>query len=207
MHMHHAPLRKASFTPMGRLARRAPDRLAEKLRAIRLRLGLTGRQLAAVLFDRDPNSTFTRFSVYEAGTREPSLPVLLAYARLVDIPLETLADDARDLPESLTQHPVAPVPAPRAAAHHVPRRAPSRLPEKLRAIRERLALSQTDVAREVFDGVPITVRYRISLYENGVREPSLPVLLAYARLAGVPLETLVDDALDLPETLAPPPGN
>jgi transcriptional regulator with XRE-family HTH domain len=41
----------------------------------------------------------------------------------------------------------------------------------------------------------------ISEYESGKREPPLPVLLRYARLAGVPMEMLVDDDLDLPEHL------
>ncbi len=38
----------------------------------------------------------------------------------------------------------------------------------------------------------------IHRFEAGVREPSLLVLLEYARVAGVPLETLVDDEIDLP---------
>jgi transcriptional regulator with XRE-family HTH domain len=41
----------------------------------------------------------------------------------------------------------------------------------------------------------------ISQYEAGTREPPLPVLLKYARLAGVPVEALIDDALDMPEHL------
>jgi transcriptional regulator with XRE-family HTH domain len=39
----------------------------------------------------------------------------------------------------------------------------------------------------------------ISLYEQGKREPSLPVLLAYARLAGISTDALIDDKLDLPK--------
>lgn len=41
-------------------------------------------------------------------------------------------------------------------------------------------------------------RAGISGYEPGEREPPLPVLLAYARLAKVPMKVLVDDELDLP---------
>jgi transcriptional regulator with XRE-family HTH domain len=37
----------------------------------------------------------------------------------------------------------------------------------------------------------------VSEYESGKREPSLPVLLQYARIAGVSMETLVDDELEL----------
>jgi len=38
----------------------------------------------------------------------------------------------------------------------------------------------------------------ISSYERGTGEPNLIVLLRYARLARVPMETLVDDKLKLP---------
>jgi transcriptional regulator with XRE-family HTH domain len=41
----------------------------------------------------------------------------------------------------------------------------------------------------------------ISEFENGRREPSLLVLLAVARVAGIPMELLVDDDLDLPNNL------
>lgn len=41
----------------------------------------------------------------------------------------------------------------------------------------------------------------ISGYELGMREPPLDVLLQYARVAGVPMEALVDDELDLPGQL------
>jgi transcriptional regulator with XRE-family HTH domain len=42
---------------------------------------------------------------------------------------------------------------------------------------------------------------RISEYERGIREPPLPILLRYARLAAVPTEVLIDDDLDLPNKL------
>jgi hypothetical protein len=51
---------------------------------------------------------------------------------------------------------------------------------------------------EIDDYLPYTV---ISGYELGLREPSLEIVLKYARLAGVTMEMLVDDALDLPEQL------
>ena len=41
----------------------------------------------------------------------------------------------------------------------------------------------------------------ISQYELGTREPPLPVLLKYARLAGVIMDVLVDDEMDLPKKL------
>ena len=45
----------------------------------------------------------------------------------------------------------------------------------------------------------------ISAYELGNREPSLTVLFQYARIAGIYMEVLVDDALDLPERLPASP--
>jgi transcriptional regulator with XRE-family HTH domain len=81
-----------------------------------------------------------------------------------------------------------------------PRRTPSRLAEKLLQVRTSLGLSQTQIWRQLGldDFLPYTV---ISGYERGGREPSLEVVLKYARLAGVSMETLVDDDLDLPDRL------
>lgn len=75
---------------------------------------------------------------------------------------------------------------------------PERLPEKLLQIREALGLSQNELIRRL--GVELT-QNRVSDYERGKGEPPLPLLLRYARLAGVCLERLVDDDLDLPEKL------
>jgi hypothetical protein len=41
----------------------------------------------------------------------------------------------------------------------------------------------------------------IGLYESGQREPPLPVLLRYARIAEVYVDVLIDDNLDLTEKL------
>ena len=75
------------------------------------------------------------------------------------------------------------------------RQKPARLAEKLLQIREALGLSQNELIRRL--GVELA-QNRISDYELGKGEPSLPLLLSYARLAGVCLERLVDDELDLP---------
>jgi hypothetical protein len=42
---------------------------------------------------------------------------------------------------------------------------------------------------------------RISEFDRGTTEPHLSVLLEYARAAGVHLEDIVDDELDLPAQL------
>jgi transcriptional regulator with XRE-family HTH domain len=75
---------------------------------------------------------------------------------------------------------------------------PERLAEKLIQIRMTLGLSQNELIRRL--DVALT-QNRISEYETGKGEPPLPVLLRYARLAGVCVERLIDDELDLPDKL------
>jgi len=77
---------------------------------------------------------------------------------------------------------------------------PGNLSQKLRQIRIDLALSQMQIVRRLGFGESLHVG-RISEYERGLREPSLLVLLAYARLARVHMEDLVDDDIDLPARL------
>lgn len=77
---------------------------------------------------------------------------------------------------------------------------PKRLPEKLRQIRLALGLSQTEMLRRL--GLEEGMQYaRISEYEQGIREPSLLTLLEYSRVAGIHMEVLADDAMDLPGKL------
>lgn len=72
-----------------------------------------------------------------------------------------------------------------------------RLAKKLKKIRLDLELSQNQILERL--GYADTLfRSNISQYERGDRVPSPPVLLAYARLANVDLEVLIDDDLDLP---------
>ena len=84
-----------------------------------------------------------------------------------------------------------------------PRPRPLRMAAKLRTIREELGLSQSQMLARL--GLEDTMHYgRISQYENDEREPTLMTLLAYSHVAGVHLEDLVSDDLDLPSKL---PGN
>jgi transcriptional regulator with XRE-family HTH domain len=74
---------------------------------------------------------------------------------------------------------------------------PKRLTAKLIKIRTGLDLSQTEMVSAL--GLKGKIkREDISKFERGLREPPLPVLLRYARLADVPMEVLVDDKLNLP---------
>jgi transcriptional regulator with XRE-family HTH domain len=84
------------------------------------------------------------------------------------------------------------------------RRKPRRLAEKILQIRLALDLSQGGMVSRLGLEDEINRNY-ISGYERGTREPELHVLLRYARAAGVWMDVLVDDALDLPETLPSTP--
>ena len=75
-----------------------------------------------------------------------------------------------------------------------------RLPEKLLQVRLALGISQTEMLQRL-DVEDMIVYNRISDYELGNREPPLPILLKYARVAGVHMEDLVDDEVDLPARL------
>jgi transcriptional regulator with XRE-family HTH domain len=83
---------------MGRNRRIQPNRLAEKLKAVREKSELTAEQLIERL--NCPQIPLHRASIteYEKGRREPPSLVLLAYARLANIPVEILIDDDLDLP-------------------------------------------------------------------------------------------------------------
>jgi transcriptional regulator with XRE-family HTH domain len=75
---------------------------------------------------------------------------------------------------------------------------PKQLAKKLLSIRVGLGLSQNELIRELAEDL---TQSRISEYESGVGEPSLLVLLRYARLAGISTDVLIDDELDLPAKL------
>ena len=80
---------------------------------------------------------------------------------------------------------------------------PKRLGEKLGVIRKQLQLSQNEMVRRLGLSDKLT-REEVSAYERGVREPSLPTLARYAKVAGVWMDVLVDDLLDLPKEIPSP---
>jgi transcriptional regulator with XRE-family HTH domain len=75
---------------------------------------------------------------------------------------------------------------------------PDRLAEKLLQIREALGLSQREMAERLSEraGVKITSK-NVSKYERDKSVPFIEVVLAYARLANVTMNQIVDDDLDL----------
>ena len=83
------------------------------------------------------------------------------------------------------------------------RERPARLAEKLLQIRLALGISQGEMLRRL-GADEKNDRYYISNFETGKREPSLMILLEYARIANVLMEVLADDNLDLPEPIPSP---
>lgn len=84
-----------------------------------------------------------------------------------------------------------------------------RLHEKLRQIRQAYGLSQAEMISRLGFNEELK-QSDISAFEREPedkwsREPALPYLLRYARVAGVNVEVLIDDELELPEKLAPDP--
>lgn len=78
---------------------------------------------------------------------------------------------------------------------------PLRLPAKLLHIRLSLELTQEQMARRVETKRSPVYPTHISEFERGLREPSLLVLLQYARLTGISTDALIDDDLSLPSKL------
>ena len=79
--------------------------------------------------------------------------------------------------------------------HSRPR--PKHLAKKLLQIRRSLGvMSQGELVRQL--GVQALIDHTtISKYELDKNEPPLAILLAYARLAGIPVEQIIDDEIEL----------
>ena len=73
---------------------------------------------------------------------------------------------------------------------------PKHLAKKLLQIRRSLGVSQGELVRQL--SVQALIDHAtISKYELDKNEPPLAILLAYARLAGIPVERIIDDELEL----------
>jgi transcriptional regulator with XRE-family HTH domain len=81
-----------------------------------------------------------------------------------------------------------------------PREKPKRLAEKLLTVRQILGLSQSEMLKRL-EADDRMAYHRISEFETGKGEPSLLILLAYARAANISTDVLIDDELDLPDKL------
>jgi transcriptional regulator with XRE-family HTH domain len=78
----------------------------------------------------------------------------------------------------------------------MPREKPLRLAEKLTHIRKALNLSQDEMLRRLGLEQQLT-REELSKYERGLRVPSLLTLLKYARAAGLIVDDLIDDEIEV----------
>ena len=76
---------------------------------------------------------------------------------------------------------------------------PTRLGEKLRAIREKLGYSYAEMADKVSDEDAWIHRNQILRYEAGTADPTLIILLRYSRLTRIRMEIFADDDLELPD--------
>jgi transcriptional regulator with XRE-family HTH domain len=96
---------------MGTKRRPQPAHLAEKLRTIRTRLGLSQEQMVERLNYRKSPLYASQISLFEQGKREPPVLVLLYYARAISTTgggefLEVILDDEMELPDTLPADPV-----------------------------------------------------------------------------------------------------
>jgi transcriptional regulator with XRE-family HTH domain len=83
---------------MGRATRPKPERLAEKLKRIRQKLGYSQTEMLINLgYSSDKKDFRSIISAYELGKREPTLIDLLSYARLSDVTVESIIDDEMEL--------------------------------------------------------------------------------------------------------------
>lgn len=85
---------------MSKFERPKPKRLPEKLKQIRQSLNLSQSELLKML-DMADKYNRSVVSGYELGTKEPPLPIILKYARIVAISTDILIDDELNLPEKL----------------------------------------------------------------------------------------------------------
>ena len=77
------------------------------------------------------------------------------------------------------------------------RNQPKHLGRKLRQVRAGLGVGQKEMARLLGKAEHGVAPGMVSRFERGMLEPSLIVILEYARLGGVAVEELIDDTLEL----------
>jgi transcriptional regulator with XRE-family HTH domain len=85
---------------MGAQPRRTPKRLPEKLREIRIKLGLSQNEMIRRM-GLEEELTREQVSSFELGRRQPNLITLWAYANAANLYVDALILDTMDLPEIL----------------------------------------------------------------------------------------------------------
>jgi len=74
-----------------------PKKLGKKLLQIRTNLGMSQREIVKALKYHDTPLRASQISQYESGQREPTMMLVLAYARLANVSVESLIDDKMKL--------------------------------------------------------------------------------------------------------------
>jgi|GEM_PF-709002 len=149
------------------------QRLGEKLHTLRDRRGLSLRQLASMLKVKSGS----HISEIESGNRRPSLRLLCKIANLFNVTTDQLMQDELEVDGGLMVLPVGIM---------------KRLGEKLRTLRKRQRLTQTQVAEM------LEVDYtHVGKMERGERKPGLETLAKIAQLFKVSTDLLVLDDLEL----------
>jgi transcriptional regulator with XRE-family HTH domain len=77
--------------------RAMPKKLGKKMKQIRLRLGMSQREIVGALNYTATPLRASQISQYEQGQREPTMMLVLAYARLAKVSVERLIDDKMKL--------------------------------------------------------------------------------------------------------------
>ena len=85
---------------MGAKPRRTPERLSEKLREIRVKLGLSQNEMIRRM-GLEEDLTREEVSSFELGRRQPNLMTLWAYANAANLYVDALILDSVDLPAVL----------------------------------------------------------------------------------------------------------
>jgi transcriptional regulator with XRE-family HTH domain len=78
---------------------------------------------------------------------------------------------------------------------------PERLGEKLKQIRDSLGLTQEELIQRLNYNASALHHQNISGFEKNEREANLLILIAYCDLAGICLDILVRDELELPDKI------
>jgi DNA-binding XRE family transcriptional regulator len=151
----------------------------------------------------EKNSLWKYFGIAHSGflsteqaTPDDKLSLLIRKVEAMEDVLQgSLQDSGNELPDVVSSYGSAKEDGERIIVGRHPRNKARLLRHKLLAIRKRLGMSQTEMAR----ALDLKAHYSaVSNFELGTREPDLLVILRYARLAGVPMEALADDAISLP---------
>jgi transcriptional regulator with XRE-family HTH domain len=89
---------------MVKRVRQKPERLAEKLRQIRVTLGLSQSEMLRRL-GAEETISYTKISHYELGLRLPTFLILLRYAEVAGVCTDVLINDSLELPAKLPAKP------------------------------------------------------------------------------------------------------